>query len=251
MTGYNTKSCNALQKPFYRPIDVALRWCGLIEYEAQILAELDSSGHFIPAVGQFPKWPCLRVNAEKILDALAHREIPCGRDGCTVSPDDHVAQHRRTVRHTDLRAWMAKHYPDQKPEFLFDEIERSSHAAINADSFRALQADLDAARVGLVREEQRREKIARERDALLGERDSLRGMVENLAANTLNPSERKSLLKLVFVMAVDCYGYDPNDKKSPVTHDILEAASKADMSISSDTVRKWLKEGATLRKDDF
>lgn len=69
--------------------------------------------------------------------------------------------------------------------------------------------------------------------------------------STLTPSERKSLIKMVFAMAVDCYGYDPNDKKSPVTQDILAAVSKADMSISADTVRKWLKEGATLSKDDF
>lgn len=251
MAGYDAKSCNALQKPYYRPIEVAIRWCGLVEHEALILAEMERSGLFIPVAGQFPKWPCLRVNTEKIYDAIDHGEMPCGRDGRTVTPDDHVTPSRRTVRHTDLRAWMAKHYPDQKPEFLFDEIERSSHAAINADSFRALQADLSAARAELDRERQRREKISRERDGLLGERDSLRVMVENMTANTLNPSERKSLLKMIFVMAVDCYGYDPNDKKSPVTQDILEAASKADTSISADTVRKWLKEGATLRKDDF
>jgi len=69
--------------------------------------------------------------------------------------------------------------------------------------------------------------------------------------STLNPSERKSLVKMVYAMAVDCYGYNPDDKKSPVTQDILEAISKADLSISPDTVRKWLKEGAALSKDDF
>jgi len=251
MAGYDAKSCNALQKPYYRPIEVAIRWCGLVEYEAAILTQLERAGVDIPVAGQFPKWPCLRVNTEKIYDAIAHGEIPCGRDGRTVRPDEQVAQHRRTVRHTDLRVWMAKHYPDQKPEFLFDETERSAHAAINADSFRALQADLLAARANFTREEQRREKIAKERDALLGERDSLRSMVEKMTANALNPSERKSLLKMIFVMAVDCYGYDPNEKKSPVTNDIFEAAAKADTSISPDTIRKWLKEGAALRKDDF
>lgn|GEM_PF-487871 len=71
------------------------------------------------------------------------------------------------------------------------------------------------------------------------------------SSNTLTPSERKSLIKMVFAMAVDCYGYDPNDKKSPVTQDIIAAVSKADMSISADTVRKWLREGATLSQDDF
>ena len=71
--------------------------------------------------------------------------------------------------------WMGPkgHYPEAiksgVPDFLFDEaIERSAQlaAAINADSFRALQADVLAARADLDREVQRREKIARERDAL-------------------------------------------------------------------------------------
>lgn len=69
--------------------------------------------------------------------------------------------------------------------------------------------------------------------------------------STLNPSERKSLVKMVFAMATDCYGYDPEDKKSPVTQDILNAVAKADLSISPDTVRKWLKEGAKLREEDL
>jgi len=47
---------------------------------------------------------------------------------------------------------MSKHYPDQKPAFLFDEIEQKTHAAINADSFRALQADRDAARMAYEQE---------------------------------------------------------------------------------------------------
>lgn len=202
MAGYNTKSCNALQKPYYRPIEVAIRWCDLIEHEALILQELERSGLHIPVAGQFPRWPCLRVNTEKIFDALAHGEIPCGRDGRTVNPDDHVAPARRTVRHTDLRIWMAKHYPDQKPDFLFDEIERSAHAAINADSFRALQADVLAARADLAREEQRRVKIAKERDSLLGQRDSLQAMVERLPTETGKASERQERSDLHIIGAL-------------------------------------------------
>jgi hypothetical protein len=202
MSGYEAKSCNALQKPTYRPIEAAIRWCGLIEYEGNIMAVLEQSGLYIPAAGQFPEWPCLRANTEKIFDGLAHGEIAAGRDGCTVAPDDHVAAPRRTVRHNDLRKWMAKHYPDQKPEFLFDEIERSSHASINVDSFLALQADLTAVRADLARHEQSRMKIAKERDSLLGERDSLRAMIEKLSVNTGNSSERQEKSNLHIIGAL-------------------------------------------------
>lgn len=63
----------------------------------------------------------------------------------------------------------------------------------------------------------------------------------------LNPSERKTMAKLIFTMAVDGYGYDPNQKKSPIPTEIMAAAAKVDIAITEDTVRKWLKEGASLR----
>lgn len=107
MTEYNAKSCDALQKPYYKPVEVAIRWCGLINHEAEIISQLNP-GEMIPAIGQFPKWPCLRVNTEKILDAIAHKELAYGRDGKPVAPDEHVNKTRLTVRHNDLRGWMQK-----------------------------------------------------------------------------------------------------------------------------------------------
>ena len=178
MDGYDPNSCNALEKPFYRPVEAAIRWCGLIAHEGQILAALDPSD-MIPKGGQFPMWKCLQPNTEKILDAIMRREIPHGRDGQTVQATEHVARARLTVRHTDLREWMAKYYPGQKPAFLFDETERQAHAAINADSFRALQADRDALQVRLNNASEWAKKITKERNDLLGECASLRAMVEN------------------------------------------------------------------------
>jgi len=185
--GYDAKSCNALQRPFYRPVEAAIRWCGLIAHEEEILLSIGEDG--MPKAGQFPQWRCLYANTEKILDAIEHGSIPHGRDGRAVAAGElwhHVKRSRRTVRHADLREWMAKHYPDQKPDFLFDEIERSAHAAINADSFRALQADRDAlkARVEKAAEEYR--KLRSERDALVAECDLLRARADKMAM----PGER-------------------------------------------------------------
>jgi hypothetical protein len=176
--GYDDKSCNALERPFYRPVEAALRWCGLIEHEAQILAALDSDG--IPKPGQFPKWPCLQANTEKILDAVLHGNIPRGRDGKSVPQDEQVARPRLTVRHADLRDWMAKHYPDQKPGFLFDELSRNTHAAIKADSFLALQADLQRAQTELRTKESLLGIVTRERDSLLIQRGQLEQKVSGL-----------------------------------------------------------------------
>ncbi|MDV7210134.1 hypothetical protein [Azotobacter beijerinckii] len=148
---YNPKSCNALEKPFYTPLEAALRWCGLIVHEADILAR--TVGEPIPSVSAFPQWPCLRANAEKIMDAILNNEIPYGRDGKSVCPGEQVNKARLTVRHTDLKAWMAKHYPDQTPAFLFDEIERTTHAKITVEAWQALQAERDALKARLEKAE--------------------------------------------------------------------------------------------------
>jgi hypothetical protein len=63
-----------------------------------------------------------------------------------------------------------------------------------------------------------------------------------------NAAEKKTVAKLIFTMAVDGYGYDPKQKKSPIPTEIMKAAAKADIPISEDTVRKWLKEGASHQK---
>lgn len=139
---YNVKSCSALEKPYYKPIEAALRWCNLIEHELLILEK--TGDEIYPPNEAFPQWRCPRLNAEKIYDAIEHNDLPHGRDGKPTASGDHVAKNRRTVRHGDLKLWMEKNYPDQKPKFLFDEVERTTHTAINKDSFIALQADRDA-----------------------------------------------------------------------------------------------------------
>lgn len=176
MEDYDPKSCNALQKPYYRPIEAALRWCGLNAHESLILQITGDS--LIPQPSDFPQWPCLRANAELIYDAIINGDLPKGRDGRPVPQDEQVAKGRLTIRHTHLKAWMAQHFPDQKPAFLFDDLERSAHSAINADSFRALQADRDALRAELDKAEAWANEILAQKAALEAECNALRLMAE-------------------------------------------------------------------------
>lgn len=169
--------CKSDVKPFYRPVEAALRWCGLVHEEQRILGAM-KEGQVSP--GYYPEYPCLQQRTELILDAMEMKELPVGRDGRFAAENDHVAPPRRTVRHNDLKVWMEKNYPDQKPEFLFDEIERGTHKAINADSFRALQVELEANKKRLQKAEevwrQQGQQIAsltEERDGLLKEKEDL------------------------------------------------------------------------------
>jgi hypothetical protein len=231
MDGYNAKSCSALEKPYYKPIEAALRWCNLISHEIEILR--GTGNDLFPGIGIFPQWPCLRANAEKIYDAILNGGLPHGRDGRTVSHGDHVAKERLTIRHADLREWMAKHYPDQKPAFLFDEVERNTHASFNADTFRVLQADRDAARAELDKAQSWATEIIRERDALLGERNSLRAMVDKAMTTT----ERNTLLTIIAGLC-DYSAIIPTERGS--ASQIAKMTEEVGAPVTDDTIRKML-----------
>lgn len=193
---YDEKSCNALQRPFYRPIEAAIRWCNLTAYEAEILQALGANT--TPGIGQFPQWPCLRKNTEEISLAMENGELAFGRDGKPVAAGEHIAPGRRTVRHADLKAWMTANYPANKPSFLFDEVERTTHAAINTEAFIALQAERDSLKSKLERTIERGLAVRAERDALQKEVIELQSQVSrNATEKPLSDRERASLLRII------------------------------------------------------
>ena len=55
-------------KTYYRPIEAAVRWCGLLRFEQRILEALEQ--RVMPEPGEFPRWPLLRLYVERIFDAL-------------------------------------------------------------------------------------------------------------------------------------------------------------------------------------
>ena len=197
MESYNAQSCSALEKPFYRPIEAALRWCNLTAHELDVLQITGVS--LLPPAHAFPHWPCLRANAEKIIDAIQNGELQKGREGRTIAPGETVAKEKMTVRHTDLKAWMTKHYPDQKPKFLFDEIERNTHARYNAETFQVLQAERDAAKATIEVARQLAERTVQELNTVRAERDAL--AVQAKEIDPLDPRERNTLLIIIAALA--------------------------------------------------
>src|SRR3989344_3477655 len=134
-------SCLAFgARTYYRPIEAAIRWSGLMRFEQRILERLGQRP--LPDPAEFPRWPMLRLNAERIFDAVAHGELAHGKAGIVRAvkglPIDDPAL---TIRHVDLKTWMAHYYPGEKPEFLFDDVERALHPAISLDAVDALRTE--------------------------------------------------------------------------------------------------------------
>jgi len=134
-------------RTFYRPIEAAIRWSGLERFESRILEIVGTRN--IPGPEDFPRWPMLRLNVERIFDAMRNRELPYGRAGITCDDPSLLDDPELTIRHVDLRAWMARFYPNQKPAFLFDGIERQLHPAISVEAVQALLVDREALRTQL------------------------------------------------------------------------------------------------------
>jgi len=134
-------------KVFYRPIEAAIRWSGLVQREAHILTTLGNKA--LPDESDCLQWPRLRLNLMRLYDALRNSELPYGKAGLTCDDSTLLNHPELTIRHVDLKVWMSQYYPDQKPEFLFEGIERQLHPIINLDSVQALLIDREALKLRL------------------------------------------------------------------------------------------------------
>ena len=140
MAGTETRKTGALHhsKVFYRPIEAAIRWSRLTRFEPRILDTLGARP--IPDPDDFPRWPMLRLNTERIFDAIRNDDLPYGKAGITCDDPSLIDDPDLTVRHVDLKTWMSRFYPDQRPAFLFDAIERRLHPAVSIETVQALLA---------------------------------------------------------------------------------------------------------------
>lgn len=171
-------------KTYYRPIEAAIRWCGLTHMEPCILETVGQRA--LPQPQDFPGWPMLRLSAERIFDALAHGELPCGKGGIVQQgPRPALDDPALIVRHVDLKAWMTRYYPGERPPFLFDGIERDLHPAASRDMLNVLLAEREAIKAQFA-------QLAKAHDALHAAHDAL----EKEYAGRIAESESQSLREL-------------------------------------------------------
>lgn len=60
-----------------------------------------------------------------------------------------------------------------------------------------------------------------------------------------DPREKLSLAKLILVIAIREYGYDPTSKKSPIPREIENIAAELGLTLSNETIRKYLQLGSS------
>ena len=191
--GYN--SCKQVQSYFaLYPVPVAaLLWCG--SPPEQVNDHLSDANETLTGIFSLPYMPCLEARCRAIHEAIENGDLPVCREKGVVVYDD-VAVARRHIRREDLKAWVAKNFPDDKPAFLFDKVERNTHSSINTKAFQALQVELKAKDLELKDAKECVQNITKERDELKTERDEQQAYIEKKTKKSRFPNPRSEVTYL-------------------------------------------------------
>jgi len=133
---------SSLSEVYYRPIDAAIRWAGLFRFKDDILAAARFGR--LPARLECPRCNELRLCTDRIYDAIFHGELPYGLNGITINDASLLDSPDLTIRHVDLKRWMLRTYPGQRPTFLFSRHERIAHPMITVESGHSLLIEREA-----------------------------------------------------------------------------------------------------------
>lgn len=137
-----------IAKVYYRPIEAAIRWAGLLKHKRHIIG-LVLCPRRMPATLDCPRWTELRLCTERIYDAIFNGELPYGQDGITRDDESLWNSPELTIRHVDLKRWMRDHYPEHRPGFLFSRAERIAHPIITLEAGQALLVERQALKADL------------------------------------------------------------------------------------------------------
>lgn len=222
---WENDSCETVQACYsvYHVSVAAALWCGVsadkVAEELKRAQPIGSANALSRATLRHPYLKCLEPRIRAIHAAIDSGKLQACREDGRKTPE-HVAYERRHVYGLDLKEWAKEIAPTERPTFLFDEIERSTHSAINADSYRSLKAAYDAAEHKLSQANERIWKSEEAKGLAEAECNSLRTIVESLTtqikANDA-PGQRAETTYLNIIAALlDCIGGNlPGIEKHP------------------------------------
>jgi uncharacterized protein YeeX (DUF496 family) len=209
-------NCAAI-KAHYAVLSVpqaAALWCGVPDdYLDEVLSEVTqlSESGFGRGVWCHVAVPCLEPRSRAIAEAIESGELPHGREDAAPA-SEHVAYERRHIFGRDLKTWMESVFPNEKPAFLFDDIEQNSHPAISAEAYRALKAERDTLNIRLDDGLVKNNKLREEKESIEAERDALKSIADNVfpAQNgsvraAMSKSQYWTALERLAVQAIEQY----------------------------------------------
>jgi hypothetical protein len=180
---------------YYHPIDAAILWSDLAAHETEIVQVALRKPELL--LKEFPQWPFLHAYNERICDAIACQELPATYLGQAISPGSRLEHAYMCIRHSDLRIWVARYYPDDKPDFLFSKnIDHAECVSLGAHL--AQRAELECARGELTKLREIYSSVQLELKTLTQDHHNLASDLEKLDT----PSEVSTVVFYVIIGAL-------------------------------------------------
>lgn len=186
----NDDSCTILQAThtIYSVPEAAALWCRIqkdrVQAELNRATPVGNSTAMGRATLRHPSIPCLEVRIRAMHQAIDNGTLDsCREDG--QKSDGHIAYERRHVYGQDLKEWAKHLVPNERPAFLFDDLERQAHGTVTVEAFQALQAERDALRA-------QRDKNAQDRD----EKDRIIQALEQMISKKQSDNDETEVRRL-------------------------------------------------------
>jgi len=169
----------------YSVARAAALWCGvtddLIEQVLDEASPISETG-LGRCIVSHPDAPCIEPRCRAISEAIESGSLPhCRENGKLVDAGEHAAYERWHVSGRALKTWIAEEFPNDKPAFLFDDIERNSHSDISADAYRTLKADRDALKIRINNAIESYSSLRDEKKAIEAERNLLQKKLDGIS----------------------------------------------------------------------
>jgi hypothetical protein len=194
-------------KLFYRPIEVAIRWCGLMDFESLITQE-----DLNPSLSnsRLKQWPCLNRKLDVLWDAIRHKDLPYGCMGITNSSNEQFDPNLLTIRHAHLKSWMTQYHPADKPTFLFSELERCTLLPANSDLCKELLIQIEISNLQYAHNQSKIQELDTQKNALLQENALLKARLRDIEPPTQR--SQKAYLCLIGALVNLVLGHTPSGK---------------------------------------
>ena len=233
-------SCESVQAcySFYHvPIAAAL-WCGVpsdqVEEELRHAVPIGESSKLDRAILSHPYLKCLEPRIRAIHIAIDNDNLQAYREGGRkVTFEENIAYEQRYVYGNDLKAWAKRIAPNERPTFLYTEIERNTHSSISVDSYKVLKATHDAMENKLSQANDRIQELSERNAAIESEHAKQCVKVDK----HLTTTERNTLLTIIAGLC-DYSAIIPTERGS--ASQIAKMTEEVGAPVTDDTIRKML-----------
>ena len=247
-------SCEAMKSlmAIYTILEAAALWCGI---KKQDLPDVISKADQISTTGigrsiyKHPYISCIEPFTRAIAQAVDDRSLPhCREDGKVLGESDMAAHERRHVTGVALKKWIETAFPNDRPSFLFDDLERDTHTSISADAYRVLKIDRDALKIRIINAELEYRKLQSETRQLFEELNRLNSKLGSSNVTATTKRNYELMIGLLTKALADKAGPSCGDKRKPNYSGLSELLQQylpvdglglpSNKSLSSENLRK-------------